>query len=345
MNYYTLAEELEKIKKIEFGYEKIISDYLAMNGKKAIWTTLSFIPPEINAAFNIVTLKIPDFIPEAADTMNKFSPLFDNIVTTGYDCICNQGINSAVNPHRFRVPSGFGEDAAVSIHNEISLMLKTIFDIELKSIDIETLKKTTAAYENLRRIVRSISSLRDENINLLSNRELSLIYETALILPPDIALNYINPVLEEMKKINDRNEKTFIRGMLYGGKKISAAIADSIEKLGIIIVEDDSCTGRRSFDISLNADSEYIFYEILDAYSYRPLTPCLKEVNDRYELLYRLLKNYNIETVIFYKDETCRDSANAVDYLRIKMMRDGIDPLVIDKDNYKKTIKDYLDRI
>jgi len=149
-------------------------------------------------------------------------------------------------------------------------------------------------------------------------------------------MEYITPVFEAMKKIEDKNEDKLISAMFYGGKNIPSVIADYIEKNGILIIEDDTCTGRRPFDISLNPESEYIFYEILDACSYRPLTPCMRPVNERYELLYKLLKNYNIETVIFFKDGNCSKSMNDIDFLRIKMMRDGIDPLVIDKNNYVK---------
>jgi len=147
-----------------------------------------------------------------------------------------------------------------------------------------------------------------------------------------------------MKKINEKTNPHKIHGMLYSGKNIPSEIADNIEKNGIMIIEDDTCNGRRLFDISLNAESEYIFYEILDAYSYRPLTPCLRPVNERYDLLYKLLKNYNIDTVIFYKDENCSEAVKDIDFLRIRMMRDGIDPLVIDENNYRDIVSEYVKR-
>ena len=224
-------------------------------------------------------------------------------------------------------------------------MLKTVFNIDLKSINIDSLKKETAVYEKLRRLVRSICALRSDNRNLLSNTELSLIFETGLILPPETALEYLTPVYEAMKKINDKDQVQGIRAMIYGGKNIPSAIADIIEGKGIIIAEDDSCTGRRAFDMSLNAESDYIFYEMLDSYSYRPLMPCMRPVNERYELLYKLLRNYGIETVIFYKDDRCSASIDDIDYLRIRMMRDGIDPLVIDNRNYNDVVSGYLNNI
>ncbi len=345
MSYPSITGVIEKLAGLETGYKKIIKDYSILHGKKIISSPFYFILPEICAAFDILTLKIPEFILNKTILPRDFASLYDAVVIPEKSCCCSKKLMPEISTYTFRTPSGFGEDSAVSLHNEISLMLKTLFDLEIKSINIEKLQRETLKYENLRRLVRRITSLRSENIELLSNHELSLIFETALILPPETASEYITPVFEEMIKIDIKNKKPMHRAMLYGGKNIPSVIADSIEESGILILEDDSCIGRRPFDISLNADSEYIFYEILDAYSYRPLTPCLRPANERYELLYKLLKNYNIETVIFFNDEECSESSKDIDYLRIRMMRDGIDPVVIDKDNYNEVVRDYVSRI
>jgi hypothetical protein len=344
MKYKAITDVLDRLKKIEFIYEDLIKKFKNEKGKKTIASPCFFIPPEINSAFDIVTLKIPEFILNDPSRSEKLNSLYDAVIIPEKECFCSS-ISSEITAHIFRTPAGFGEDAAVSLHNEIASMLKELFGIELKSINIETLQNETSTREKLRRLIRSISSLRSENRFLLNHAELSLIFETALILPPEIAIEYINPVLEEMKKISDKHDKALIQGMLYGGKTIPSFIADSIEDSGILLIEDDSCSGRRLFDISLNAESEYIFYEILDAYSYRALTPCMRSVNERYELLYKLLRNYNISTVIFFRDQNCIDSVNDIEYLRIKMMRDGIDPLVIDENNYREIVSGYVERV
>ena len=340
MKNSTKINNIRKIFETEESYVKIIRNYKEKHNKKIIASPYYFIPPEINAAFNIVTLKIPEFM------LNQ-SPIFDEIVISDKECFCNNGRGGILPPvnftqhYIFKMPEGFGEDAAVALHNELSLMLNTLFKIDIKSIDIEVLQRETAVYERLRRLIRTVSALRSENMTILSNYEMSLIFEAALILPPEIAIQYIEPVLEEIKPSDNKHEDIKKRALLYGKKYIPYDIADNIERMGILIAEDDLCTGRRIFDISLNAESEYIFYEILDAYSYRPLLPCLRPVNERYELVYKLLKNYGIDCVIFYKDEDCNDLNRDIDYLRIKLMRDGIDPLVIDKDNYESVISDY----
>lgn len=342
MNYNSIKKEIEKISGIETAYKEIMDEFIRKHPKKIIASPCFIIPPEINAAFNIITLKIPEFVMNNTDSAKKIYELYSAVITPEKNCYCNNCIDMEIKTYTFRTPSGYGEDAAVSLHNEISLMLETLFKINIKSINIESLQKETYTYETLRRLIRSITALRNENLSLLNNSELSLIFETAVILPPEIAIEYITPVLEEMKKINTKNEKSLLRGMLYAGRTIPSQIADSIEENGIMIIEDDSCSGRRIFDISLNAESEFIFYELLDAYSYRPLTPCTRPVNERYELLYKLLRNFNIDTVIFFKDDNCGLSVEDINFLRIRMMRDGIDPLVIDSKNYSEIVSDYV---
>lgn len=345
MKYSSIQNEMDNIKKICRNYQDILKNYSEKSGKRIIASPCFFIPPEINSAFDIVTLKIPEFLFNESDVHGKLASIYDAVVIPGADCYCGRIVPEKIRSYIFNTPNGFGEDSAVSLHNEISKMLNTLFNIDLKSINIEILQRETLTYEKLRRMIRSISTLRQENKTLLGNSELSLVFETAVILPPEIAIEYISPLLEEMKKIDNKKSDVFVRAMLYGGKSIPAAAADFIEESGIVIMEDDSCTGRRLFDISLNAVSEYIFYELLDAYSYRPLMPCMRPANERYELLYKLLKNYSIDTVIFYRDERCSESVEDIDYLRVKMMRDGIDPLVIDKDNYGKIVSDYMDKV
>lgn len=341
MKYESISREIEKIQSIKPGYKDLLKNLKEQHGKKIIASPLLFLTPEINAAFDIVTLKIPEFLQDDTVYAEEIFKLYDAVIMPEKECCCSQ-LNSGIKPYIFRTPSGYGEDASVELHNEILKMLRSLFGTDIRSLNIEKLKAETSVYEDLRRLIRSIANLRAENISLLKNRDLSLVFETALILPPDIAVSYITPLLDEMKKIDGRNGNTGLRGMIYGGKSLPGDIADKIEDMGILIVEDDSCTGRRSFDISLNAGSDYIFYEILDSYSYRALTPCLRNVKERYELLYRLLKNYNIDAVIFYRDGRCPYSREDIDFLRIKMMRDGIDPLVIDDKNYVEIISDYV---
>ncbi|MCL2155454.1 MAG: hypothetical protein FWH53_07315, partial [Leptospirales bacterium] len=61
---------IRKIFEAEEFYEKIIRDYKEKYKKKIIVSPYYFIPPEINAAFDIISLKIPEFMLNQSSILN-----------------------------------------------------------------------------------------------------------------------------------------------------------------------------------------------------------------------------------------------------------------------------------
>ncbi len=129
--------------------------------------------------------------------------------------------------------------------------------------------------------------------------------------------------------------------MVYADDISDGSLLDTAEEEGFLITEDDSSSGRRQFDVSLNPESEYIYYEILDAFTYKPLAPGHRTKEERYELLYKMLKSYGIELVIFLEDCCSENTAEERDYLRIKLMRSGVDPLAVTKENIREKLREY----
>lgn len=329
------------------GFDSIHADILLSlkkeTGARIFGCTCPVIPPEIPAAFNILLLKIPEFVTGSPSLLEKYSSVYDAVILPDCSGICSHNPFPSLASFSFTFPGGWGEDASVAIHNSFEKMLNGLCGINLKSIDIAELKKRTAVYEQLRRTVRGICAAKNEKPGLLDSMEIFSVFETALILPPAEALQRLVPVLDWMRSEKSAPAEKVINAMLYGGRAFPAELAGVIESSGINVAEDDSCTGRRCFDLSINAESDYLFYELLDSYSYRPLTPCLRAKEERYELLYRLLRNHGIETVIFSDDGTCVLSSSHIDYLRVRMMRDGIDPLVVTPGNCSEKISTYLE--
>lgn len=320
------------------NYSEIIA-LARKEGFKIFGCTCPVIPPEIPAAFNIMLLKIPGFL-----TGSSSGEIYDAIILPEGRGVCSVNPFPGIKEFRFSLPSGWGEDASVAIHNSFEKMLRETAGLDIKKINIEELKKRTAIYESLRRTVRGICAALNEKPGIMTNAELSPVFESALCLPPGHALDLLTPVLQWARSENAPSAGEKISAMLYGGRVFPWDIADRVENCGIHVAEDDSCAGRRCFDMSVNAGSDYLFYELLDAYSYRPLTPCLRTQEERYELLYKLLKNHGIETVIFYRGEDCSIYGEQVDFLRVRMMRDGVDPLEINDANCAMKVREYLER-
>lgn len=335
------ASAINQINKAFASYNKIITEYKKQNNISIAAWQMETVPPELTASFNVVSLKVPSFLKTDEDKKIYWSQVADAYIIPETDCSCIEPASS-IPVFNFKVPSGYGEDAAVAIHNETAFMLHTLFSADLKKISIDTLQEKTRIYESLRKTVRGICSLRNSSPSILTQSELALIFETALVFPPETAIEYISPIFN-LYKDNTKNENNEpVKAILFSSEPFDGKTADLIEKEGILIAEDDSQTGRRCFDISLNYESDYLFYELLDAYSYRPYSPCLRSPEERHELLYKLLRNYGIELIIFLKSNEHAMSDEIINYLRIKSMRNGVDVVIATPEESPDRVRDYL---
>ena len=335
------ASSIIRIKDAFASYNDIIKKYKIENNVSVSAWQMETVPPEITSSFNILSLKIPSFLKADEDIKKYWSQTADVYVAPEQGCLYAVP-DISIPVYNFKIPSGFGEDAAVAIHNETSNLLHTLFSADIKKINIDFLKEKSAVYENLRRTVRGICSLRNSAPSLLTQSELEVIFEAALIFPPETALEYITPVFDFCREYSEPEKTGLLRTMLFSCDPFKGETADLIEKEGIIITEDDTPTGRRSFDISLDNESDYLFYELLDAYSYRPYAPCLRSPGERYELLYKLIKNYGIELVIFVESPELSLSQDIINYLRIKCMRNGVDVIATSADESPARVRQYL---
>ena len=302
------------------------------------------IPPELTASFNILSLKVPSFL-RPDEIGELLSTITDAFLTPSTACSCADFLSADIPAYKYISPAGYGEDAAVAIHNETAGFLHSIFGIDLKSIDIRRLQEKTAIYEKLRRTVRGICAARTSDPEIITNKELAVIFEAALIYPPETACTLIEPLFDILKNEKSKNDKPSIKAMIFSCDPFPGITADLIEKEGIIIAEDDTPDGRRCFDISLDHKSDYIFYELLDAYSYKPYAPCIRPAAERYDLLYKLLRNYGIELVIFLKSAGHTVSDELINFLKIKAMRNGIDVIIAYPDEAPERGGDYIKNI
>jgi benzoyl-CoA reductase/2-hydroxyglutaryl-CoA dehydratase subunit BcrC/BadD/HgdB len=172
------------------------------------------------------------------------------------------------------------------------------------------------------------------------------IYEAASTLPPSTVTDPLAVILDGLNgKGRPEGDSGRIKAMVSGGCLADGGLLDLVESAGCLITEDDFCNGIRQFDMSHNASSEYLYYEILDAFSYSPLCPSLRPPEDRFELLFAMLKNYGIQMVIFLKDTMCSPAADELEYIRVRLMRSGVDPVITDTGSAVETLRSYLDAI
>ena len=295
---------------------------------------VEFVPFEILSAFNITPLLLPPGIFTGKRTMDWNSHPYD-VLFCPEECTSVKELlpkNKTI-LHPSPKPDLYGQPFRVDLSRMLGSVITDITGKTNFAPDLTTLSIVTSSYNHIRRMIRGIATLRMEKPRLLTSSNLQLIFETALCLPADSVAIHLSTILDEMNRATHHEEKPRIRAMVYGSLLTDPTILDGIEQAGFLIVEDDLCLGRRNFDLSHNTDSHDLYEEILDAFSYKPLCPCLRSQQSRYELLYRLAGNYGIETVILVDDPLCGPGRSHIGELRIRLMRAGIDPLIVTPEN------------
>ncbi|MFC1669911.1 2-hydroxyacyl-CoA dehydratase family protein [Spirochaetota bacterium] len=329
-----------------YQYDIIIDGYKQKSGSSIIGYTCEIFPPEIISSFGVIPLKIPGFFREKdcpCKLLNdsRLNDIFDYIIVPDR-CTCVNKIEGYKNPYyKFINAGGYGEDASIEFHNSLDLMLKSLNISDIEKIDIEKLQKCTKEYDGLRRCIRGIASIRKTKPDLLSNDDLMVIFEAALSFPPSIIIDSLAYILDALNKTDSTCGEDLPAAMVHSGLIVNGSILDDIEEGGCLIAEDDFCNGRRQFDLSFNWSSNYLYYEILNAFSYRPLCPSIRRKEERFELLYKLLKNHGIKFVVLIQNScTCREEE--IEYLRVKLMRSGIDPVIVKSNSAIEQVKEYV---
>lgn len=97
--------------------------------------------------------------------------------------------------------------------------------------------------------------------------------------------------------------------------------------------------------MSYDTEVDNLLIDMIDSYSYRPRCASVRPVEERNELFYKMMKNQGIELVIFIEDRCCPAKRRDIEALRIRLMRSGIDPIVVTSANAPEIVGRYMSRI
>ncbi len=298
-----------------------------------------FLPFEILRACGIH----PFIMPPGFDHHPEFHTILDAIITPKSCCFALSNRNNIIPAIIIdAIPATYGDN---SLHEWKTLLGNILSTLKGKDFEIPVaeLRSSAGKYATLRRLVRGITLLRREKPDALSNADLEVIFSSALAFPPGMIAPKLSSLLDALNDYSSRFEGTPIPALIYGRCRNRGVSPDDLEKEGFLIVEDDICGGRRSFDLSYNTGADYLYDEIINAFSFRPFCPCLRSATSRFELLYMLAGSYGIETVIFIDDNSCPTRASHIDFMRRRLMRFGIDHLVLHPENPIDEARRYVD--
>lgn len=323
--------------------EPVISRIKKSTGAVVACFSCDFLPFEILSAFNIYPYVQPRHLYESS-ALGVSLPASVDVYVKPETCCRSFNINwtgKTLSIPSF--PAEYGEASLAQWKTILDDVIHNITGVTNYKPDQEILAAHVEKFNTIRRMVRGIASLRVATPSLLTNADLRLIFDAALCLPFDILYGQLEKILDALNSMADSSSAKGIPSMVYGRCAENPALLDMLETTGFTVVEDDTCCGRRSFDLSHNSSSHDLYHEILNAFSFRPFCPCLRSAASRFELLYRLAGSYGIETVILVEDDSCPARTSQIDELRVRLMRAGMDPLVVTPEGAENAAKRYIE--
>lgn len=332
-----LTATIASIKQDLGNIHELLSEIKHETGMLMAGLPCDFLPFEILRACGIH----PFVIPPGFGHYLEFQAMADVIIASARCCALAAGNHAIQKITVAEIPADYGDS---SLSSWKTLIGDVLAEIKGKAVEIPhaALRASAEQYSSIRRLVRGINLLRREKNDALSNEELSIIFSAALALPPEMMVPKLSMILDALNECTSKSRGTGIPTLVYGQCRTDGKLFDNLEQVGFLIAEDDTCGGRRSFDLSYNTSAEYLFDEIINAFSFRPFCPCLRGAASRFELLYMLAGSYGIETVIFIDDETCPARTSHIEFMRPRLMRLGIDPLLLHPENPLEEARRYV---
>jgi hypothetical protein len=345
-----LSYLVDPLREMIYQFDVIISGYREQSGALMAGLTCDMLPAEITASLGFVPVRIPSLITgrctaAGISALHKIDGIYDCVVVprgcAGRDSMPDLNIPL----HEFLCPPGWGDEARRIMETALDELLLRAGCTGISGIDSVQLRDVTNGYNAHRRLVRGITTVRRDKPDLLSCRDLAIVHEAAQVFPPSVVAGHLATILDILNTTESGRYDCMVPALVYASFTGNAAVLDEIEEAGCLIVEDDACGGRRQFDMSYNHESPDLLGEILDAFSYRPRCPSVRPVGERIELFYSMLKSHGIELVIFIEDFCCPARQRDIESLRIRLMRSGVDPMVVSSKDAVVKIRDYVSKI
>jgi hypothetical protein len=338
---------VEPLREMLGQYDFIIRGFRERSGMKVAALTCDILPAEIVSCQGLVPLRLPSFI--SGCCVAEGVPALGSLAGT-YDCLAVPdgcaGRNAIMSPgvpvRGFAYPSGWGEAARRGMEAALEKLLRDEGLPGLAALDRGRLRAATIEYNAYRRLARGIATVRRDKPDCLSCADLSVALEAAVVFPPSVAAPHLAALLDALNRAESAGVPGLVPCLVHASYTGEAALFDAIEDAGCLVAEDDTCGGRRELDMSYNHEAPDLVGEILDAFSYRPRCPSVRPLAERVELFYSQLKNHGIEAVIVVEDLCCPARKRDIEALRMRLMRAGVDPLVVTSADAAEKVREYV---
>ncbi|MGQ9844050.1 MAG: 2-hydroxyacyl-CoA dehydratase family protein [Spirochaetota bacterium] len=292
------------IKTIQQELENLFAQYAEQksSGKKIIFTQCDIVPYEVFVAHGFVVSKLPRWVMTALHMPDsslynqavKYCRLADLLIVPQYCTIIPHEVSQQLPIRSIPRYEGFAEDAVVNLHTILCLLLQNLGVTQEYPQD-DKLQQAVLVYEEIRKIMRVLTTM---YTGAFTMSQLQLLCDAAFSLTPQQSLQLLGQLFQILESsthgANEHGRKTLVYNDFGNWDDV-----DAFKEYCIVITEDDSCNGRRQFDISCHTSSQNMYYELLYAYTFKSWCPGMRTVQERSELIYKALPNYDITLVAF----------------------------------------------
>ncbi|MFH2012401.1 MAG: 2-hydroxyacyl-CoA dehydratase family protein [Pseudomonadota bacterium] len=319
---------LETMKEVLDNPKKIIEEW-KKDGKKVVGHKCMYVPEEIIDAagmLSVLTLGTPEPIKKADSyfqpcTCEFVRNLFDLTLDKKLDyldsmVICNtcdavrhlynmwEGYVDSVPCYMINNPQKMNEEAGFKFYrNELEKFKKLMEDLSGNKITDESLKKSIDTFDETRRLLKELSDLRKRDIPAISGSEFFRTALASFLMPKEKANPLLSQLIDEVK--NREIENTDGPRLLISGSIMdNSKLIEMVEEMGGIVVAEDVCPSTRFFWYTTKPNNDPMD-ALVRFYVGRTLCACMHPSEDRYDYLLELIREFNVEGLIYFNIKYC----------------------------------------
>lgn len=223
------------------------------------------------------------------------------------------------------------ETAKKYFREEVARFKESLENFLGREIFNTSLQESIAIYNENRRLLKEVYQLRRSSQPPISGVEVLDIVRSSMLTPKEEHNRLLENLLDKISE-GETPPKQGVRILVSGSVIYDSEILRMIENSGGLIVTDDLCTGTRYFWDLVNSNAPPLT-GIADRYYERIPCPCNYSPERRLEHILNLIKDYNVEAVIFTLQKFCDPHLFDYPFMEEKLKEAEIPTLLIETEH------------
>ena len=198
------------------------------------------------------------------------------------------------------------------------------------AITTDDLHRAAELYNRLRSDMKQLFDLRRENPSLINSIDLQALVKASMIMDRGVFSDKLSAILSVLRAKKPQPSQPLKRLVLSGGMCNIPSVHSLIEDCGAAIVWDDSCSGARYFEGSIDPDGD-IIESIAERYMDKIECPAKHtDLFRRGEALVNIAKNNKADGIIFLFLKFCDPHAFDYPYIKEMLVKEGIASMLLE---------------